>query len=171
MGYFDFRFLLIMLCSCLYGCTRFSVYPPDVKLAGITIAKVTLVQQDFNLLIDITNTENKAIFVRTINYSLKVNGLLLAEGDDFVWKTIPAKGVQQVSIKVSANLWGQLLPLFQTAKSNQQLSYYFSGKLVTGNLFFRRVTDIHYSGELTPEQIPVKYINKLQKYQKLFKKT
>lgn len=154
------KLILMFALVFLQGCVM-SSYSTGVKLSSLEFVKANPFEQRFIFNMDIKNTHSKPLFVRVLHYKLMVNGILIHEGEEFIWQDIPQFSNQQVSVLVSTSIWGQLEPIFQSIKKYKEINYYLTGQLTTGSLFYQKKSYFNYSGTLTPDQLPLK---KLQKF-------
>lgn len=155
--------IVLLILSFLAGCVMMSSTPAEVKLHSLEFVKANPFEQRFILSINIRNTSSKSLFVRTLHYKIMINGIPISSDEQFIWREIPAFSTQQVDILISANIWAQLKPLVRTIKDYGEINYYLSGKIITGSLFYQKVSYINHSGTLTPDQLPKDKIDRLRK--------
>lgn len=155
--------LVFLLALALSGCVMMSSHPAEVKLEGIEFIRANPFEQRFVLNIKIKNTSSKSLFLRNLDYKIYLNGLVIAKGEQFVWREIAGFATDQLEIVVTTNIWHQLKPIISSIKEYQAINYYLAGKLTSGNLLYQQVSYINYSGTLTPDQLPKDKIDKLLK--------
>lgn len=157
------RLIITLLVSApLSGCVMINSYPVEVKLENLEFVRANPFEQRFKLNLSINNPRSKELYIRTLNYRVLLNGIEISTGEQPIWQEIAPFSSQQVNILVSTNIWGQLKPIVNSIKSAQEVNYYLVGNLVTGGLFTQRTSYVRHEGTLTPEQLPMKKIQRLQ---------
>lgn len=158
------RLIIIVFVSfSLSGCVMMNSHSVPVKLERVEFVKANPFGQRFRLNFSIQNDQSKKLFVRTLDYKIMVNGIQITKGEEQIWQEIPAFSTSQVNILVSTNIWEQLKSIAMSIKNYKQIDYYLTGSLVTGNFFQQRVSYINHTGSLTPDQLPMKKLQKLKK--------
>ena len=154
--------LLIISGLLLTGCVTSSTQPVDIKIKKLILTKITPFGQSVKLSIDIQNKSSQPIYLRTLDYKLSLNGVQISEGEESLWRTIPAFSTYSFSIDVVANVWEQFKPVIATIKDTREINYYFTGELMTGNIMFQERVYIQQADTLTMNDLPLKKIQKLQ---------
>ncbi len=155
--------ITLLVSAPLSGCVMMNSHPVEVKLESLEFVKANPFEQRFKLNINIKNSQSKKLFVRTLDYKVLLNGIEISTGEEPIWQDIPAFSTQQFDILVSTNIWGELKPIINSIKDTREINYYLTGNLVTGSLFNQRISYVRHSGTLTPDQLPMKKIQRLQK--------
>ena len=140
--------LLLSLTSCASWLDS-DFRDPEVHLIKVETVKARLMQQRFILHFRIDNPNDSALQVRGLSYAVRLNELLLAQGDDSQWLRIDAHGRRTVQVEVRTNLWQHLKPLAKMLRTHRPLHYRLEGTLRTG-LFFTRDLHLSRSGEIIP---------------------
>ncbi|NIE78293.1 hypothetical protein F3J45_28080 [Pantoea sp. Ap-967] len=144
--------LLSALLALLAGCASWGSdnwREPQVHLVEIETVKARLLQQEFVLHLRIDNPNDSRLFIRSLNYTLWLNDLRLAEDEVSVWRSVGGHARRTFKVTARTNLWQHLKPLAKLLKSGQPLQYRLQGELETGLLIHR---DLHLSrsGEIIP---------------------
>ncbi|WP_110971832.1 LEA type 2 family protein [Pseudomonas huaxiensis] len=146
------RLSVLMLLLSLTGCASWldsDFRDPEVHLIKVETVRARLMQQRFILHFRINNPNDSALQVRGLSYAVRLNELLLAQGDDGQWLRIDAHGRRTVQVEVRTNLWQHLKPLAKMLRAGTPLHYRLEGTLRTG-LFFTRNLHLSRSGEIIP---------------------
>jgi LEA14-like dessication related protein len=145
--------LSLVLLLAVNGCSSViteELQDPVVRLLKVDVIKAKLLEQKFVLRFRIDNPNDLSLPVRFLRYKVKLNGVLLAEGEsdrDFV---IPAKGHQNFEIPVRTNLWRHLKQIVNLLEDpNKPISYQLQGEVKTG-LMFGRSVHLERNGEIIP---------------------
>lgn len=146
------RLLLFSLLLGLGGCASWfdsDWRKPQVHLVRIDTVKARLLQQHFILHLRIDNPNDSTLQVRGLSYAVRLNDMLLAEGDDGQWLRVDAHGSRIFKVEVRTNLWKHARPVAKMLRQHTPLHYRLEGTLRTGLLFAR---DLHLarSGEIIP---------------------
>lgn len=146
------RLSVLMLLLSLTGCASWldsDFRDPEVHLIKVETVKARLMQQRFILHFRIDNPNDSALQVRGLSYAVRLNDLLLAQGDDGQWLRIDAQSRRTLQVEVRTNLWQHLKPLAKMLRTHAPLHYRLEGTLRTG-LFFTRDLHLSRSGEIIP---------------------
>lgn len=157
------QILIFLALVVLSGCVVMRNQPVIVEVKNLKLLRVSPFDQRFKVIMVISNQGSKELFVRRLKYHVILGSLEISSGEELIWKTVPAFSTQEIDMFFSTNIWGQLSPIFASAKENGQLNYYLEGELKTGNLFYQEVSYIRYANALTQDQLPMKKLEKLQK--------
>lgn len=143
--------LLILLN--LSGCSTWftgNFQDPDIHLVKVEVIKAKLLEQQFMLHFRIDNPNDSNLPIRGLQYTIRLNDILLADGESSDWFTIPANGREYFQVPVRTNLWRHLKDIAKLLKnSDQPIRYRLDGELKTG-LFFGRDLHLARSGEIIP---------------------
>lgn len=155
------RLLLLILALCLPGCSILGwqrpLEAPEVRLVSIEKAKARWLSQRFILHMRLTNPNARALPVRQVRYSLRLEGITLAEGSERTWFSIPANGSGNYQVEVHTSLWQHVKPLARLLKQHagEPLNYTLTVHLRTGFIFGQhltaRRTDAIIGRQLNPE--------------------
>ncbi|WP_420066479.1 LEA type 2 family protein [Pseudomonas alkylphenolica] len=123
---------------------------PEVSLVQVETVKARLMQQEFILHVRVKNLNDERLFIRYLNYSVRLNDMLLAEGEESLWRSVGANTQRTFKIPVRTNLWQKVKPLAKMLKNSQgPLHYRLDGELISG-LIFGRNLHLSRSGEIIP---------------------
>ncbi|MBM3107623.1 LEA type 2 family protein [Pseudomonas sp. P66] len=142
-------FLLLQLTGCaswIGGDYR----DPEVHLVKVEAVKVRLLEQEFVLHVRVDNPNDGRLFIRNLTYAVRLNDLLLAEGESSLWRSVGGHARRTFKIPVRTNLWQQVKPLAKMLKKTDgPLRYRLDGELNSG-LIFTREMHLSRSGEIIP---------------------
>lgn len=123
---------------------------PEVHLVKVETVKARLTEQEFILHVRVDNPNDERLFIRYLRYSVHLNELLLAEGEESLWRSVGAHARRTFKIPVRTNLWQKAKPLAKMLKdTDQPLRYRLDGELISG-LIFSRNLHLSRSGEIIP---------------------
>ena len=123
---------------------------PEVRLLKVDVVKAKLLEQKFVLRFRIDNPNDISLPIRGLNYNVKLNGVLLAEGQSDKSFTVPARGHQTFDVPVRTNLWRHLKRIVNSLKDpDEPISYQLQGEVKTG-LMFGRSVHLQRNGEIIP---------------------
>ena len=137
----------------LGGCSRWltdDFRDPEVRLLKVDVVKAKLLEQKFVLRFRIDNPNDISLPIRGLNYNVKLNGVLLAEGQSDKSFTVPARGHQTFEVPVRTNLWRHLKRIVNSLEDpDEPISYQLQGEVKTG-LMFGRSVHLQRNGEIIP---------------------
>lgn len=123
---------------------------PEVRLLKVDVVKAKLLEQKFVLRFRIDNPNDISLPIRGLNYNVKLNGVLLAEGQSDKSFTVPARGHQTFEVPVRTNLWRHLKRIVNSLEDpDEPISYQLQGEVKTG-LMFGRSVHLQRNGEIIP---------------------
>jgi len=123
---------------------------PEVRLLKVDVIKAKLLEQKFVLRFRIDNPNDISLPIRGLNYNVKLNGVLLAEGQSDKSFTVPARGHQTFDVPVRTNLWRHLKRIVNSLEDpDEPISYQLQGEVKTG-LMFGRSVHLQRNGEIIP---------------------
>ncbi len=121
--------LVLALSSCTGGGLKIP-QAPTIGVSGLQLVSPGLQSQTFRLGLDLKNPNNFLLPLRGFNYTLKLNGIEVAQGVNSDLINIPAGGNSALQMDISMNL----LTLFGRLKgagllSGKPLKYELSGNV------------------------------------------
>lgn len=123
---------------------------PEVRLLKVDVVKAKLLEQKFVLRFRIDNPNDISLPIRGLNYNVKLNGVLLAEGQSDKSFTVPARGHQTFEVPVRTNLWRHLKRIVNSLEDpDEPISYQLQDEVKTG-LMFGRSVHLQRNGEIIP---------------------
>ena len=123
---------------------------PEVRLLKVDVVKAKLLEQKFVLRFRVDNPNDMSLPIRGLNYNVKLNGVLLAEGQSDKSFTVPARGHQTFEVPVRTNLWRHLKRIVNSLEDpDEPISYQLQGEVKTG-LMFGRSVHLQRNGEIIP---------------------
>ncbi|MFQ6576032.1 LEA type 2 family protein [Pseudomonas sp. UM16] len=144
-----FSFLILQLTGCASWLSD-DYRDPEVHLVKVEVVKVRLLEQEFILHVRVDNPNDGRLFIRYLNYRVRLNDLLLTEGEESLWRSVGGHARRTFKIPVRTNLWQQVKPLAKMLKNTDQpLRYRLDGELISG-LIFSRELHLSRSGEIIP---------------------
>ncbi|MDD0973461.1 LEA type 2 family protein [Pseudomonas fontis] len=149
-GLLLFSLLLLNLAGCASWFDSSETRDPQIHLLKIETVKARLMEQQFILHMRIDNPNDSSLVVRSLHYAVRLNDLLLTEGDADLWFTVEGKGRETFEVPVRTNLWQHLKPIVKMLKNTDQpIHYQLTAELGTG-LFFTRDLHLLHKGEIIP---------------------
>lgn len=137
----------------LSGCSTWftgGFQDPEVRLIKVDVVKAKLLEQRFVLRFRIDNPNSVSLPVRSLSYSVQLNGIQLAAGESSQWFSVPAHGHQVFEVPVHTNLWRHVKGIVRALeKPDQPIRYSFQGSVETG-LMFGRSVHLSRNGEIIP---------------------
>jgi LEA14-like dessication related protein len=131
---------------------------PTVRVAGVELRGGNLLQQNFVVKLNVQNPNDRALPVRALTFSLKVEGVDFASGLSEQAFSVPALGDADFDMDISANLAFALLKLADKRQQHADtLGYELSGTARI-DLPFTRQIEFHENGSL-PLSDFFKYLN------------
>ncbi|MBK5005823.1 MULTISPECIES: LEA type 2 family protein [Pseudomonas] len=149
------RIRFMLLCGLLLlvgGCASWGGADwrePQVHLVRVETVKARLLQQEFVLHVRVENPNDSRLFIRSVEYALRLNDVVLAQDEASLWRSVGPHERRTFKITARTNLWQHLKPLAKMLKSGRPLHYSLQAELATGLLIHR---DLHLSrsGEIMP---------------------
>ncbi|WP_028695368.1 LEA type 2 family protein [Pseudomonas cremoricolorata] len=144
--------LLSLMLSVLGGCASWGSddwREPQLRLVKVQKVKATMHQQRFILHVRVDNPNDSRLFIRNLDFDVRLNDIPLIEDNASLWRSVAAHEQRTFKIEVRTNLWRHLKPLVKVIRRKQPVPYQLSGELNTGMLFYR---SLHFwrSGEIIP---------------------
>ena len=86
--------LLGALLAWLTGCASWGEdwREPEVHLVEVETVKARLLEQEFVLHVRVDNPNDSRLFIRNLNYSVRLNQLLLVDDEASIWRSVAAQG-------------------------------------------------------------------------------
>lgn len=137
--------LLVSVAACQ---TLAGIESPEVHLAGVQVDSATLFEQHWTVTLDVRNPNDRDLTLKTIDYTLYINGKKFARGMTGSSVTLPAMGSARVDTQLTTSLLtslGQLQSL--SAASGKPLQYEVKGTARLGG--FPLPVDFDHKGEFT----------------------
>src|SRR3990167_8320129 len=123
---------------------------PEVRLLKVDVVKAKLLEQKFVLRFRVDNPNDMSLPIRGLNYNVKLNGVLLAEGQSDKSFTVPARGHQNFDVPVRTNLWRHLKRIVNLLDDpHKPLIFQPRGEGKTG-LVLGAMRPLQAKGELLP---------------------
>ncbi|MEN9658520.1 MAG: hypothetical protein RL571_1985 [Pseudomonadota bacterium] len=119
--------LLLGLAAC--GSLPTDLEKPTVSLAGISVAEVGLLEQQFILNLRVNNPNNIDIPLNGLNINLEVNDKPFANGVSNEATTLPRLGSAVVKLRVSTSLTTFIQQFNALQASGKPIAYRIKGKL------------------------------------------
>lgn len=128
------RLLIILSALLLAACAGLGslLEKPHVKLAGLELEQVKLLEQRFVVTLRVSNPNNVSVTIDGVDFDLFLNGGAVASGASREAVTLPSQGDAYVKIRVNTRLdqlWKQLRA---QQKQGGPLNYEIKGRLHAG---------------------------------------
>lgn len=104
---------LSLLLGWLAGCASWGEdtwRQPEVHLVKVEKVRMHLHQQEFVLHLQVDNPNDERLFIRTIDYSVHLGDLLLAQDEVSLWRSVGGHARRTFKITARTNLWQHLKP-------------------------------------------------------------
>lgn len=145
------RALLVMCALTVAGCSslveRIVPEPPDVTLVGVELVKASLLQQTFNLTLNLKNPNDQSLSIQDTQFSAIINGEEFASGITKTPINLPAYGESEVAVRVNSGLMKVLENLGRLSTSDG-LNYRLEGSVKVAGIPVR--IPFSRDGTLTP---------------------
>lgn len=128
----------ILAAAVLGGCVSLTAdfEQPQVALRSIALRSVNGLTSDFDIVLNVTNPNRKALSVKGLVYSIRLSGYRLAEGAASDIPRIPAYGEAEVGLSARADLVAGLGVLSELlAQPATPLEYEFDARLDLGRFY------------------------------------
>lgn len=130
------------LCVLLTACALQPQFePPQLSISGVEVQSADLLQQHLRVRVHVQNPNNRSIAVKTLEYTLEIEGQPLASGTSDTSFTVPALGESDFDMNVTTNLAGVLLTLLSRGPDavSQGVAYHLAGKLTLSEGWVRSI--------------------------------
>jgi len=159
MRYYKFIFLLLLI-AMVSACADLGIKPinyPTVSLSSLQLLSASLSEQSYEIQLEIDNPNAFPLPLTTIDYELKLNDAVFAEGTNAEAVTIPANQAEVIKLQVTSNL----VSLYEQARAfgssilggdfGSELDYELKGSLS----FAEGLLDVpyDYSGKVSVSNI------------------
>jgi len=118
--------LVLSACSSLVD--RIVPEPPEVSLVGIELVKASLLQQTFNLTLNLKNPNDQVLAIRDTEFSAIINGSEFASGVSTQPISLPPFGESTVAVRVNSGLM-KILDNLSRLSSESGLKYTLEGSV------------------------------------------
>lgn len=123
----------------LTGCATWftgNYQDPQVHLVKVEVVKANMLQQRLILRFRIDNPNGRSLPVRGMSYSVRLEDMLVTEGDASDWFSVAANSGEYYELPVRTNLWQHARELSRLLKHPERgIRYELRGELRTGVLF------------------------------------
>lgn len=119
---------VLSLAACSSLVDRIVPEPPDVELVGIELVKASLLQQSFNLTLNVRNRNAQALSIQDTQFSVVINGEEFASGISKTPLELPAYGEDQISVRVNSGLL-KILDNLGKVQGGEGLDYRLEGSV------------------------------------------
>jgi LEA14-like dessication related protein len=120
---------LALFAALLLGGCAPKLEKPTLSVAGVQLVSGDLWEQRLKVRLQVHNPNDRALPVKSIEYTLEVEGQPFASGESADAFTVPALGDTEFDMNVTTNLAGALLKLLARGPGGQDVTYRISGKL------------------------------------------
>jgi LEA14-like dessication related protein len=123
--------LAAVLAAVLLGGCAPKLERPTLAVVGVQLVSGDLLQQRLKVRLRVHNPNDRALPVKSIEYTLEVAGEPFASGESAEPFTVPALGETEFDMNVTTNLAGTLLKLLArgSGPQGQDVPYRLAGKL------------------------------------------
>ncbi|MEM6985167.1 MAG: LEA type 2 family protein [Pseudomonadota bacterium] len=118
--------VFVTACSSLVD--RIAPDPPDVTLVGVELVNASLLQQSFNLTLNLRNPNDQTLAIQDTQFSAIINGEEFASGISKTPISLPPYGESEVAVRVNSGLL-QVLENLGKLSSGQGLNYRLEGSV------------------------------------------
>ena len=113
--------------------------PPTLTVADVQLQGSDLWEQHLRVRMHVQNPNERALPVKSITYTLEVEGEALATGESAASFVVPAQGEAEFDMNVTTNLAGTLLKLIGRGSGglSQPVAYHLSGRVALSSGLLR----------------------------------
>ena len=137
------RLLCLALPALLAGCAllRPTLVPPQLSVLDVQVESLQLSQQRLRVRMHVENPNDRTLEVRSLTYTLELEGQPVADGGAAAPFTVPARGGQDFDLEVAANFAPAALMLLARAAQGDAspVAYRLSGVVSLGAGWLRRI--------------------------------
>ena len=133
----------------LSACALFApkLQTPTLDLVGMELERGDLFEQHLKVRMRVANPNDRALPVKSLSYTLEVDGQEFARGESAAGFTVPARGEAEFDMHVTTNMAGALVRLL--GHSGAEMPYRLAGKVTLSEGMLRSIPfDEHGSFKL-----------------------
>jgi LEA14-like dessication related protein len=136
---------LAVLSACALFAPKFET--PRLDVVGMELERGDLFAQHLKVRMRVQNPNDRALPVKSLAYTLEVEGQELARGESVAGFTVPALGEAEFDMHVTTNMAGALVQLL--GHSGAEMPYRLAGKVTLSEGMLRSIPfDEHGSFKL-----------------------
>ena len=120
------------------GCSSFApkLEPPAVELVSVDLAEAKFRRQRFDIVLRLTNPNDRDIPVKSLDYQIRLAGSDFATGRSTREFTLPAYGEADLQAQLSTDLVKSVFQMLRWMEdSPKELDYEVQGRIDTGGWF------------------------------------
>jgi LEA14-like dessication related protein len=133
---------LLLLAALLAGCTLVpKLEAPQLSLADVQILGSDLWQQRLKVRMHVHNPNDRALPIKSLEYTVEVDGQQFATGSSLDPFVVPALGDAEFDMNVTTNLASTFIKMLGRASGSgsQEIGYRLVGKVSLSEGFLRSV--------------------------------
>jgi LEA14-like dessication related protein len=140
--------ILICLFAGCAACAGIRPVPPEVQLSGLEITDLSLSHANFLARLLLYNPNGVSLDIKSLKFTLVLNGVRVADGQSAKPLTIPAEESGEVSIRLSSS-YLNLLHLTRKLQDQEQIEFNIDGEVKVAGLGILTTTvPIEHQGTL-----------------------
>ena len=132
----------VLLAAHVTGCALApKLEPPQVSIVYAQVVSGDLWSQRLKVRLHVQNPNDRALPVRSIEYSIEIEGEQFANGESLASFVVPALGQAEFDMTVNTNLAGALLKVLARGPGGlgQEIPYRLSGKVSLSEGWWRSI--------------------------------
>ena len=133
------RFVALLLAALVASCAANHLQAPQLSIVDLAVLGGDLWQQRLRLRLRVQNPNDRALPVKSIVYTLEVEGEPFARGESAAPFTVPPLGTAEFDMNVNTNLAATAMKLLGRAGSRAQVGYHLAGKVSLAQGLLRSV--------------------------------
>jgi LEA14-like dessication related protein len=133
------RILPVALGVALAGCAAMHFETPKLSVADVEVLGGELWQQRLRVRMHVHNPNERALPVKSIEYTLEVQGQPFASGESSEPFVVPALGDAEFDMSVTTNVAGALMGVLSRYGGSGEIDYRLVGKVALSEGFLRTI--------------------------------
>jgi LEA14-like dessication related protein len=129
----------VALAVALAGCAAMHFETPKLSVADVEVLGGELWQQRLRVRMHVHNPNERALPVRSIEYTLEVQGQPFASGESSEPFVVPALGDAEFDMSVTTNVAGALMGVLSRYGGSGEIDYRLVGKVALSEGFLRTI--------------------------------
>jgi len=133
------RLAFLLITAAVAGCSLFvpKLETPKLSIVDVQLLKSDVWHQELKVHMRVQNPNDRALPIKSINYSLDLDGQQFAHGQSASSFVVPALGEAEFDMSVSANMASMLLKLL--GQGGNQVDYHLSGRITLSQGLMRTI--------------------------------
>ena len=132
-------FAVVLAALTLAGCAATHFETPRLSVADVEVLGGELWQQRLRVRMHVHNPNERALPIKSIEYTLEVQGQPFASGESSAPFVVPALGDAEFDMNVTTNVAGALMGVLSRYGGSGEIDYRLVGKVSLSEGFLRTI--------------------------------